>query len=171
MDNKLLLQDAVSKIDEIDYESDNVLRQQRLGAIAVNELLVRFSSEGDVEDYELLALVLVRFKDLQVRDYAMGLANNDNKDQLFNLWYWLMNIAPTGFIAPVACIFAACAYETGESELAQKALDKAFSDLPAYPLALLLRRVFQAGWPADSFSAMRAQLHPKICASLFGSSI
>ena len=171
MDNKLLIQDAVSKIAEIDYESDNVLKQQRLGAVAVNELVARFSKSGVVDDYELLALVLVRFKDLQVRDYAMGLATDENKDQLFNLWHWLMNIAPAGFIAPVASIFAACAYETGESELAQKALDKAFSDLPAYPLALLLRRVFHAHWPADSFMAMRAQLHPKICASLFGSSI
>ena len=40
-----------------------------------------------------------------------------------------------------------------------------------YPLAVLLRRVFFSGWPAQSFAAMRAQLHPKICASLFGSSI
>ena len=171
MDNKLLLQDAISKISEIDYESDNVLRQQRLGAIAVNELVARFSNEAEVEDVDLLSLVLVRFKDLQVRDYAMGLVTDENKDQLFNLWYWLMNIAPTGYIAPVACIFAACAYETGESDLAHNALDKAFLDLPAYPLGLLLRRVFQAAWPADSFMAMRAQLHPKICASLFGSSI
>jgi hypothetical protein len=101
----------------------------------------------------------------------MGLATYENKDQLFNLWYWLMNIAPRGFIAPVACIFAACAYESGECDLAHKALDKAFSDLPAYPLGLLLRRVFQAAWPADSFAQMRAQLHPKICATLFGSSI
>ena len=171
MDNNLLLQDSISKLSEINYESDNVLRQQRLGAIAVNELMARFTADGDVDDYELVALVLVRFKDWQVRDYAMGLATDENKDQLFNLWYWLMNIAPTGYIAPVACIFAACAYESGECDLAHKALDKAFLDLPAYPLGLLLRRVFQAAWPADSFAQMRAQLHPKICATLFGSSI
>ena len=42
MDNKLLLQDAVLKVGEIDYESDNVLKQQRLGAIAINELVARF---------------------------------------------------------------------------------------------------------------------------------
>ena len=85
MDNKLLLQDAVLKVGEIDYESDNVLKQQRLGAIAINELVARFSKNESVDDYELLALVLVRFKDLQVRDYAMGLATDENKDKLFNL--------------------------------------------------------------------------------------
>ena len=79
-------------------------------------------------------------------------------------------LAPKGYIAPAACIFAACAYESGESELAHNGLLSALADCPNYPLALLLRRVFTAGWPADSFAQMRAQLHPKICSSLFGSS-
>ena len=171
MDNKLLLQDAVSKVAEIDYESDQVLIQQRIGAVAVNDLVARFSELGESDDYELLALVLVRFKDLQVRDYAMGLATVENKDELFNLWHWLMNLSPKGYIAPVACIFAACAYESGETELAHNGLLSALADCPNYPLALLLRRVFTAGWPADSFAQMRAQLHPKICTSLFGGSI
>ena len=95
---------------------------------------------------------------------------DENKDELFNLWYWLMNLSPKGYIAPVACIFAACAYESGESELAHNGLLSALADCPNYPLALLLRRVFTAAWPADSFAMMRAQLHPKICSSLFGSS-
>ncbi len=167
MDNKLLLQDAVSKVAEIDYESDQVLIQQRIGAVAVNDLIARFNSEAEIDDYELLALVLVRFKDLQVRDYAMGLATVENKDELFNLWHWLMSLSPKGYIAPVACIFAACAYESGESDLADKALDKAFIDEVNYPLATLLRRVFFANWPTEHFAAMRAQLHPKICAQLF----
>jgi hypothetical protein len=171
MDNKLLLQDAVSKVAEIDYESDQVLIQQRIGAVAVNDLVARFSELGESDDYELLALVLVRFKDLQVRDYAMGLATVENKDELFNLWHWLMNLSPKGYIAPTACIFAACAYESGETELAQNGLLSALADCPNYPLALLLRRVFTAAWPADSFAIMRAELHPKICSSLFGSSI
>ena len=171
MDNKLLLQDAISKVAEIDYESDQVLTQQRIGAVAVNDLVARFNELGESDDYELLALVLVRFKDLQVRDYAMGLATVENKDELFNLWYWLMNLAPKGYIAPAACIFAACAYESGETELAHNGLLSALADCPNYPLALLLRRVFTAAWPADSFAIMRAELHPKICSSLFGSSI
>jgi hypothetical protein len=171
MDNKLLLQDAISKVAEIDYESDQVLTQQRIGAVAVNDLVARFNELGESDDHELLALVLVRFKDLQVRDYAMGLATVENKDELFNLWHWLMNLSPKGYIAPVACIFAACAYESGETELAHNGLLSALADCPNYPLALLLRRVFTAAWPADSFAIMRAELHPKICSSLFGSSI
>jgi hypothetical protein len=61
--------------------------------------------------------------------------------------------------------------QTGESDLAHNALDTAFADQSDYPLAILLRRVFYANWPVESFAAMRAQLHPKICAALFGGSI
>ena len=171
MTNNLLLDDQLSKINEINYEDDDVLKQQRLGAIAVNQLVANFALAKHEDDLELIALVLVRLKDLQVRDYAMGLVSAENIDQQFNLWYWLMSTVPKGYIAPVACIFAACAYESGESDMAHKALDNAFADQISYPLAVLLRRVFFSGWPAQSFAAMRSQLHPKICASLFGGSI
>jgi hypothetical protein len=171
MTNNLLLDDQLSKLNEINYEGDDVLKQQRLGAIAVNQLVANFALTKHEDDLELIAFVLVRLKDLQVRDYAMGLVTDENIDQQFNFWYWLMSSAPKGYIAPVACIFAACAYESGESDLAHKALDNAFADQISYPLAVLLRRVFFSGWPAQSFAAMRSQLHPKICASLFGGSI
>jgi len=167
MTNNLLLDEQLTKISEINYDGDDVLTQQRLGAIAVNQLVTNFSKATHENDLELIAFVLVRLKDLKVRDYAMGLVTEENIDQQFNLWYWLMNMAPNGYIAPVACIFAACAYESGESDLAHKALDNAFADQISYPLAVLLRRVFFSGWPAQSFAAMRAQLHPKICAALF----
>ena len=171
MENNLLLADEINQIAEINYEVDDVLTLQRAGAFAVNQLVAEFIEYGAVADNQLIATVLVRFKDLQVRDYAMGLVNNENKDKLFNLWYWLSNYAPTGFIAPVACIFAACAYESAERQLAENALDRAISDCPNYPLALLLRRVFSAAWPSSSFAAMRAELHPRICATLFGGRI
>jgi hypothetical protein len=39
MTNNLLLDDQLSKICEINYDGDDVLKQQRLGAIAVNQLV------------------------------------------------------------------------------------------------------------------------------------
>ena len=138
MTNNLLLDDQLSKLNEINYDGDDVLKQQRLGAIAVNQLVANFALSKHEDDLELIAFVLVRLKDLQVRDYAMGLVTDENIDQQFNFWYWLMSSAPKGYIAPVACIFAACAYESGESDLAHKALDNAFADQISYPLACLL---------------------------------
>ena len=76
-----------------------------------------------------------------------------------------------GALAPKSNEISQQGFEAGEADLANKALDKAFIDEANYPLAILLRRVFFANWPAEHFAAMRAQLHPKICAQLFGSSI
>ena len=87
MTNNLLLEDQLSKITAINYDGDEVLKQQRLGAVAVNELVARFITAPKKIDDELLAIVLMRLRDLQVRDYAMGLTNNENIDQLFNLWH------------------------------------------------------------------------------------
>ena len=168
MKTDLSLQDALSEVSEINYDGDQVLRLQRLGAVAIKDLMSQFAKAGTVDDYQLIALVLVRLHDLQVRDYAMGLTTSENIDQVFNFWHWLLQLAPKGFIAPVAAIFSTVAYESGEAELSQRSLDKSFADQLEYPLAKLLRRVYCAGWPAESFAAMRAELHPKVCASLFG---
>lgn len=168
MTTKLSIQDALSEVSEINYEGNQTLRLQRLGAVAIKDLMAQFAKAGTVDDYKLIALALTRLHDLQVRDYAMGLTNSENIDQSFNFWHWLLQIAPTGFIAPVAAIFSTVAYESGENQLAQRSLDQAFTDQSDYPLAKLLRRVYSAGWPPQSFAAMRAELHPKVCATLFG---
>jgi hypothetical protein len=60
------------------------------------------------------------------------------------------------------------AYERGEGALAHKGLDRGLGDDDQYSLAHLLRRVFTAGWPPQSFSAMRIELHPKVVAAIFG---
>ncbi|MSY65194.1 MAG: DUF4192 family protein, partial [Actinobacteria bacterium] len=104
------IEDALSEISEINYDGDTVLRLQRLGAVAVKDLMTQFAKAGTVDDYQLIALVLRRLTDLQVRDYAMGLTTADNLDLAFNFWHWLLQLAPTGLIAPVAAIFSTVAY-------------------------------------------------------------
>ena len=157
----------IKKVPTIKYGSDNVVELQREGAIAVNELATQFSDLGICEDKTLLALVLVRLHDVQVRDFAMGIVDDQNIEVLTALWRWLLRLAPTGYIAPVATLFAATSYEQGDGALAQRALDRALSDDSRYPMAKLLRKVFAAGWPPAQFAQMRAELHPRVCAALF----
>jgi hypothetical protein len=166
-DTTLLLR-LVKAIPEIEYEKDQVKELQREGAFAINNLIRDFQREGRTENFKLVALVLVRLRDLQVRDYAMGLTNDENCELLSTMWHWLLRNAPKHYVAPIATLYAAISYEKGDGALAQRALDRAFEDDQTYPLAKLLRRVFAAGWPPESFAKMRAELHPKICASLFG---
>jgi len=161
------LNKAIKAIPEIDYESADITPDQRVGANAVNELALEFSRSGIIKDKVLIALVLVRLLDLQVRDYAMGMATPENSESLWDMWRWMLRIAPKGYVAPVAVIFAAISYERGDGALAQRALDRAFADDSKYQMAKLLRRTFAAGWPPSAFTQMRADLHPKICAAIF----
>lgn len=163
-----ILNRKIKAFPEIDYESNAVREHQRDGALAVTQLLADFQSDGKCEDRDLVARVLARLQDLQVRDYAMGITTSENIESLQTMWHWLMRAAPKGYIAPVATLFAAVAYENGDGALAGRALDRAFEDDLTYSLAKLLRRVFAAGWPPESFTRMRGELHPKICAAIFG---
>jgi hypothetical protein len=158
----------IKQIKEIDYAGEDVTALQREGAEAVNEIAIAFSRDQKIEHKRLIALVLVRLLDLQVRDYAMGMTTIETSDQLWDMWRWLLRVAPVGYVAPVAVIFATISYERGDGALAQRALDRAMVDSPGYQMAKLLRRTFAAGWPPSAFTQMRADLHPKICASIFG---
>ncbi len=167
------LNKAIKSVDEIDYDAFDITPEQREGANAINQLALEFSRDGIVLDKALIALVFVRLLDLQVRDYAMGMTTigvttSETSDQIWDMWRWMLRIAPKGYVAPVAVIFATMSYERGDGALAQRALDRAFEDDAKYQMAKLLRRTFAAGWPPSAFTQMRADLHPKICAAIFG---
>jgi len=149
-------------------DSEEINNLQRDGATAVIDLAGEYQAGRGAEDRELTARVIGRMSDIQVRDFALGSHSDETADFYWKMWRDLLVIAPRGFIAPIASIFAAIAYERGEGALAHKALDRAVADDHQYSLALLLRRVFTAGWPGQSFTKMRTELHPKVVAAIFG---
>ena len=152
----------------VSSDSEEIQELQRDGATAIIDLAGEYREGRGAEDRELAARVIGRLSDIQVRDFALGSHADESADYYWVMWRDLLRIAPRGFVAPVACLFAAMAYERGEGALAHKGLDRALGDDDQYSLAHLLRRVFTAGWPPQSFSAMRAQLHPKVVAAIFG---
>jgi len=152
----------------VSSDSEEIQELQRDGATAVIDLAGEYREGRGAEDRELAARVIGRLSDIQVRDFVLGSHTDESADYYWVMWRDLLRIAPRGFVAPVACLFAAMAYERGEGALAHKGLDRALGDDDQYSLAHLLRRVFTAGWPPQSFSAMRAQLHPKVVAAIFG---
>jgi len=148
-------------------ESTDLNLLQRDGATAIIDLATQFADRGYNCDIEVIAQVIGRLSDVQVRDFALGSHNEKSFDVYWNMWLYLLRIAPDGFVAPVACLFATLAYERGENELANRALDRAMLDQPKYSLTILLRRVFGSGWPANAFAVMRTELHPKVMAGIF----
>jgi hypothetical protein len=151
----------------IDESAVNISELRRDGIETMDLLVDEYQMGHGARDRDLVARMIGRMSDVQVRDYALGVHSEDTFDIYFAMWRELLTFAPSGFVAPIACIVAAMAYESGDGALAQKALDRALTDDERYPLAALLRRVFNAGWPPQSFAQMRAELHPKVVASIF----
>jgi hypothetical protein len=152
----------------VSSDSEEIQELQRDGATAIIDLVGEYREGRGAEDRELAARVIGRLSDIQVRDFALGSHTDERADCYWAMWRDLLRIAPRGFVAPIACLFAAMAYERGEGALAHKGLDRGLGDDDQYSLAHLLRRVFTAGWPPQSFSAMRTELHPKVVAAIFG---
>lgn len=108
------------------------------------------------------AATIVALKDLQVRDYMLGIVF-DIKDSI-NILENLIEAAPD-LADPARSLVATVYYESDRPEDAINTINEASED---YPLAHLLKRVFTAGWPKESFAQMRSELHPKVVAEIFG---
>ncbi len=162
----LLWSDEVNRF-YIAEDSEQLQELRRDGVETMDLLIDQYRIGRGPTDRAIVARMIGRMSDVQVRDYALGVHSEDTYDLYFTMWRELLRLAPPGFVAPIACIVAAMAYEGGDGALAQKALDRAIGDDEKYPLAALLRRVFNAGWPPESFAQMRNELHPKVIASIF----
>lgn len=148
-------------------DSESLQELRRDGIETMDLLFDDFRMGRGASERVLVARMIGRMSDVQVRDFALGVHSEDTFDIYFTMWRELLRLAPRGYVAPIACIVAAMSYESGDGALAQKALDRALSDDERYPLAGLLRRVFNAGWPPESFAQMRRELHPKVIDAIF----
>ena len=139
---------------------------QRAGAEMI-EAFLNTHQEGDNVDAATVAQLLFYLTDIQVRDYMLGLLDPSTPDKFRPALSLLLESAPTDsdYINAPACLLAALEYEQDNKEDALIMLSNAGEK---YSLAMLLARVFEAGWPAESFGQMRNELHPKVVASIFG---
>jgi hypothetical protein len=152
----------------VDADSPTLNALQQDGATAIVDLAGEYEAMGCSVNTLLKARVLGRLSDIQVRDFALGSHNQKSMATYLLMWSELLSMAPPGFIAPVASLCAAISYESADKESAAQYLRRAIADDARYSLATLLQRVFASGWPINAFAAMRADLHPKVCAMIFG---
>jgi hypothetical protein len=152
----------------VDADSPTLNALQQDGATAIVDLAGEYEAMGCSVNTLLKARVLGRLSDIQVRDFALGSHNHKSMATYLLMWSELLSMAPPGFIAPVASLCAAISYESADKESAGQYLRRAIADDARYSLATLLQRVFASGWPINAFAAMRADLHPKVCAMIFG---
>ena len=127
--------------------------------------LVESAYNADVISDNMIPHLLLALKDIQVRDYAMGIINA--KEDSARLFYeFLTKKAPVKYSAAPNTLLALIYYEKHENGKANEVLAPALAQ--GYSLARLLNRVFQTNWPAGAFNKMREELHPKVKAGIFG---
>jgi hypothetical protein len=124
--------------------------------------------QGDNVDEATVAQLLFYLTDIQVRDYALGLLDI-TQYRFEEALQFLLESAPTDtiYISGPACLLAVLQYEQGNTADALLTLTNA---QPKYSLNMLLQRVFTTGWERNGFARMRAELHPKVTAGIFGGS-
>jgi tetratricopeptide (TPR) repeat protein len=132
---------------------------------ALDSILDSFQDSRMIEETAIKTATIGIAESVQIRDYALGAIGKalDCEDSLS----FITAIQLLGQdSAALEAIRGAYLYELGNTAEANKALDKALELQNGHSLALLLRRVFSAGWPPASFVAMRRELHPRVEAGL-----
>ena len=140
------------------------LTNDRAAAIQAEIFIRSFPSECANES--LLNNVLTVMKNnVQVRDYAMGLTNATNLEHYYKAWAWITNRAEGEDKLAPATILATVCFEMGKLDEGDALLEMAGD----YNLALLLNRIRQSDWNiTEMMPKLRAELHPKVVAGIFG---
>jgi hypothetical protein len=104
-------------------------------------------------------------KDLDLRDYLMGLPIEYTLDECVNIMdFFINNLLDDERVVPFYTVLSAYNYELGDKVKASAYLSRGLQS--NYPLASLLNRVYSAGWAIDAFAGMRDELHPKVVKAL-----
>jgi len=127
--------------------------------------LVEYAYNTDTISNDMIPHVLLALKDIQVRDYMLGLMN-PKEDKATSFFKLLTKYAPKEYNAAPTTLLALTYYEKHEDGKANEILQPVAAQ--GYSLAMLLNRVFQSNWPVDSFNNMREELHPIVTVGIFG---
>ena len=155
---KTVTQDALGQFEEGSPEHQYATRH--------TEAYFRNWEKLTNEDDEFVAVtanVINSLRDLQVRDYMMGIVPEIPNSRM--VLEFLTGVAPSDYADPSIALLSTVYYENDEPVKAIETLNKATEQ---YPLAQLLKRVYGAGWPKESFAQMRSELHPKVIKVIFG---
>ena len=144
--------------------------EQQYAAKAVELFINNFDTIKNNEELmtETTAAVLLGLRDIQVRDYAMGLLVPEDTDKTIPILEWLKDAATSDTVAAPATLLALTYYQKSDVDKAIELLN--IGKGQGYSLANLLSRVFGSGWPVAAFHAMQMELHPKVTAGIFGES-
>jgi hypothetical protein len=171
--NKTTIKKRIEQIEKLSSQNEHGqfelgTSEQQHAAKLVEDFYTNFDLSKETSEDELsitTAAVILALKDIQVRDYALGMYD-PTEDKARLCFEFLTKHAPSKYIAAPTTLLALTYYEKHEDGKANELLAPALAQ--GYSLATLLNRVFQTNWPAGAFNNMRKELHPQVTAKIFG---
>jgi hypothetical protein len=134
---------------------------------AVELISGMLDNDINLEGEELEKVIFAANEDIQVRDWMMGLPIKWSLEEAIKFTNYMAVKSTAEDSVPFITVQALFYYELGETDKANTLLNYAIHMDANYSLALLVKRVMGAGWPAASFKPMREAVHPKVVAECF----
>ena len=130
---------------------------------SLNSALNEYLTEGVISTENIEMFNPAVKADLNFRDVLMGLPKHHELEKLSGFISYIIPLVDGADKVPYISVLSSYVFEASDnSEIASAILDQALEINPEYPLGKLLKRVYGAGWPADSFAEMRNQLDDKV---------
>ena len=130
----------------------------------INDSILNF--EDGLSSETISKIVYAINNDIQIRDYFLGIPDTYSMDTCKAFLAYLAESTDGAERYSLETIMSAYFFETGDMEFSSALLYSALDTKSDYSLALLLKRVFEAGWSSDSFTKMREELHGKVVEKL-----
>jgi hypothetical protein len=125
------------------------------------------NTSDDVTPETIVSLQIGVSKDIQVRDYLMGLTLEYPLPNLIEAVTVMSEFIPEGNRAGIYSVLAAYNFQNENTDTARDYLSLALNEEYNYSLALLLQRVINSGmFTPEKFKSMTEELHPKVVEGL-----
>ena len=135
---------------------------------ACNLIVDAMSMKVKLDVTQLETIVFAVNKDIQVRDFLMGLPKYFPMESAIKFMSFMCAFTKGEEQAPFLSVLAMYVYEEGQQQDAKELLEESLKLNPTYALTHLLKSVIVSGWPNKAMAAMRDQLADKVMVSCYG---
>ena len=130
---------------------------------SLNNALNEYLTEGVISTENIEMFNPAVKADLNFRDVLMGLPKHHELEKLSGFISYIIPLVDGSDKVPYISVLSSYVFEaSNDSEIASAVLEQALEIDPEYSLGKLLKRVYGAGWSADSFAEMRNHLDDKV---------
>lgn len=126
----------------------------------INDSIMNF--EDGLSSETISKLIYSINSEIQIRDYLLGIPAIFPMDTCKSFLMYLASSVDGAERYSLETVLSAYHFETEDFDISAILLANALDTKSDYGLALLLERVYKAGWDSDSFRKMREELHPKV---------